>query len=168
MLEALIESHPNLDRAEYSLGNAYCTEGHLLEAERHYRRAVQLNPLNSSYYAALGSVLRKQPVGEDEAVTCLRKALSLNPRNVQAEFDLALSYNTKRNYLEAQSLLEDAVRKRPDWIEAHRILARIYYRLGRKVQAEREIHLAAQLEDAESQPAASRPDPLSLESPPDD
>jgi Tfp pilus assembly protein PilF len=61
---------------------------------------------------------------------------------------LALCYEEKPDLYKAQQLLEAAIRQQPDLREAHRVLARVYYRQGKKQQGDTETTIISSL-DAE-------------------
>ena len=130
-LEGLIRQYRNLDLPHYSLGDCYIMLGRLGEAEQQYQSAIRLNPQKASYYDALAQVLRKEGKGRlDEAIISLEKALRLNPSDTQGQVQLALCYEQKGDLRKAQQYLEAAIRLQPDLLDAHRVLARVYYRQG--------------------------------------
>jgi tetratricopeptide (TPR) repeat protein len=146
-LEALVRDYPNLDRAHYFLGHSYSATGDLKNAEVHYRKALALNPQDAYYYAALGHVLRRDnDLRTDEAIGYLEKALKLDPSDTLSKQDLALCYEKKGKYPEAERLMQEVVRNQPGSVSAHRMLARVYYRQGKKEQGDRESASAAKLE----------------------
>ena len=145
-LEALVRDYPKMDKAHYFLGHSYSAVGDLKSAALQYRTALDLNPQNASYYAALGHALRRDGVRTDEAVKYLEKALQLEPSDPESMEDLAICYEKEAKYPEAQHLLEDVIRLQPERVSAHRMLARVYYRQGMKAQGERESGTAAKLE----------------------
>src|SRR5262249_51911735 len=49
-LEHLSNRYPNLDLVPYFLGNSYAAMADVGNAETFYKRAVDLNPTNASYY----------------------------------------------------------------------------------------------------------------------
>jgi tetratricopeptide (TPR) repeat protein len=147
--EKLVRDYPSLDRAEYFLGHSYSKAGDPGKAEIHYRKALALNPQDASYEAALGNAL-KSDNGErlDEAIVHLEKAVQLDPSDNASKQDLAVCYEKKRRYPDAERLLEEVVRREPELIAAHRVLAGVYYRQGKKEQGDRESALVAKLDDA--------------------
>ncbi|HMD87275.1 MAG TPA: tetratricopeptide repeat protein [Terriglobia bacterium] len=155
-LEPLVQQHPELDLAHYSLGNCYVALGRLPEAETRYREAIALNPKNGSYHSALGQVLRKKgPDGVDEAILELEKARQLKPADLDTRVQLAICYEQKAALPEAARLLEATVQERPSLAEAHRVLARVYYRQGKKEQGDRESAIVLKLDterDARGRP----------------
>jgi tetratricopeptide (TPR) repeat protein len=149
-LEALIREYPNLDRAEYFLGHSYSATGDLVKAEAHYRKALALKPQDASYYAALGHALRRDSDEKtDEAIGYLQKALQLDPSDTLSKQDLALCYERKGRYPEAERLLVDVLREQPDLVPVHRVLAGVYYRQGKKELGDHESAVASKLDSEE-------------------
>jgi protein O-GlcNAc transferase len=146
IFENLAREHPELDLAQSFLGNCYQTTGAFEKAERHYKKAIEVNPQKSSYYAALAQ---------------LEKALLLDPQDLQSKLELAFCYEKKMNYPRAQSLLEEVVQQQRDLVPAHVALARVYYRQRKKEEGDREKSIIARLE-AEQQARKSQ-----TEKPPD-
>jgi tetratricopeptide (TPR) repeat protein len=134
----LAKEHPELDLVQFFLGNCYQTTGDFEKAEPHYKRAIELNPQQGSYYAALAQMLRKgNTERSDEALIYLEKALALDPKDIQSKLELALCYERKAGYAKAQSLLEEVVQQQPDSVPAHVTLARVYYRQKKKEEGDR-------------------------------
>jgi protein O-GlcNAc transferase len=156
VFDKLAREHPDLDLVQFFLANCYQTTGDFEKAEPHYKRAIELNPQQASYYAALAQMLRKESKDRaEEALTYLEKALLLDPQDIQSKLELALCYEKKLNYPKAQSLLEEAVQQQPDLIPAHVALARVYYRQKKKEEGNREKSIIARLE-AEQQARKSQ------------
>lgn len=147
VLEHLVQRHPEIDLAHYSLGNCYLALSRAGEAERQYRLAIQLNPGKGSYYAALGQALRMEGGGKlDEAIGNLDNALRLSPKDSHSEIQLALCYEAKRDFKRSQQVLQKVVERQPDLVAAHRVLARVYYQEGFKPQGDRESVIVARLD----------------------
>lgn len=158
VFENLTQTHPEVDLVHFFLGNCYQTTGDFEKAEPHYKRAIELNPQKASYYAALAQMLRKQSKDRtEEATTYLERALLLDPQDVQSKLELALCHEKRLNYPKAQSLLEEVVQQQPDLIASHVALARVYFRLKKKEEGNRERFIIAQLE-AEQQARKSQPE----------
>jgi tetratricopeptide (TPR) repeat protein len=145
--EALARQQPRLDLVQFFLGNSYTAMGELTKAESYFRKAIDLNPKNASYYAALAQLLRKESDDKtDEAILNLQKALALDPSDALSKQELALCYEKKRNYPQAEQLLEEVVCQQPDLVSAHVALSRIYYRQHKKDEGDREKKIVARLE----------------------
>jgi Tfp pilus assembly protein PilF len=80
--------------------------------------------------------------------------LELDPADSAAQEQLALCYERKRRFVEAEKLLARVVQQRPDSLEAHVALARVYYRLHKLSDGDREKAIADQLR-AEQQAATA-------------
>ena len=150
VLEGVVRENPKLDRAQYYLGHSYSATGDLAKAEIHYEKALDLNPQDASYYAALGHTLRRDNDQKaDAAIGYLQKALQLDPSDSLSKQDLALCYEKKGKYSEAESLLVDVLQEQPDLVAAHRVLARVYYRQGKKELGDRESAVVSKLDSEE-------------------
>jgi tetratricopeptide (TPR) repeat protein len=151
LLETLVQQHPRLDRAHYSLGDCYVALGKLQKAEAQYRAAIGLNPKDGSYHAALGLVLRKEHGGRiEEAIGELEKAQQLNRLDVESRVQLAICYEQKTQLSKAEQLLETAIQEQPSLEAAHRVLARVYYRQGKKELGDRETEVISKLDSEET------------------
>jgi Tfp pilus assembly protein PilF len=72
--------------------------------------------------------------------------------------ELAICYERGRRFTEAQELLERAILQRPDLTQAHVALARVYYKLHRTADGDRERKMAAQLQCKEQNKQAAQSD----------
>jgi len=166
-LESLIRDFPhlrNLDRAEYYLGHCYSAAGDPDRAEIHYRKALALNPQEPSYAAALGHTLRRDVDAKiDEAIGYLEKAVQSDPSDILSKQDLALCYEKKGRYAEAEHLLLSVIQHNPRTVSAHRILARLYYREGKNEQGDRESAVVARLDAEELRRSKQMIDPRAAE-----
>lgn len=158
--EALARDHPNMDVAWFFQGNCWANTGKLDQAEVYYRKAISLNNHNAAYYAALGQVLRRGDQDRTkEASSAFESALALDPNEVTAQEGRALCYERMQRYVEAQQLLERVIRQHPELVQAHLSLARVYYKLHKDSDGNREKAIAAQLQvqqSAKDQASAGR------------
>ena len=83
----------------------------------------------------------------------LKIALAVRPDEVSALYQMALFQSSKGETAEAVRLLEQIVKKAPDFSNAHVQLARLYYKLNRTAEAEHEKAEIKRL-DEEKQKAA--------------
>jgi tetratricopeptide (TPR) repeat protein len=150
LFEQLAKEQPDSDESHFFLGNCYGAMGNLEKSEAQYRLAIQLRPNNASYHAALAQVLRKVSGDNvDEAIEHLQKAITLDPADIQSKHELALCYIGKEEFSKAVPLLEEVVAKEADLTAAHVALARVYYKLHRKQDGDRERATVERLEVAE-------------------
>lgn len=153
ILEKLLLSHPpREDKVEHVLGDSYLSMGKLAEAESAYRKAIEENPKNPDYYVSYATALRREgPDKLDDAIVRLKSAQLINPGDWRIKLELGLCYQSKGQYADAASLIEEAVQSEPDLTAGHVALATIYFRLGRKADGEREKTTIADLERKQQQ-----------------
>lgn len=128
IFQELDREHPDLALIQYYLANCYNDISELDKAESYARKAVAINPDQSSNYVILAQVLKKEGGKKTEqAVANLNEALILDPSNALAKQELALCYEARGNYANAERLLKEVVLQAPDVLSAHVILSRIYH-----------------------------------------
>lgn len=157
-LEKLLRMNPRRkDQIYYMLGNSYLTMGKLAEAEKAYRSAIEMNPKDPAYCEQFATVLRSEgPARLDEAIAQLKRAQQLDSSNPGIALQLALSYESKGDLSSAVGPAEEAVLRKPDVLQAHVALARIYFRLGRRTDGQKEKRIIAELEQAQQLRDAKR------------
>lgn len=157
-LEKLLRMNPRRqDQIYFLLGNSYLTTGKLQDAEKAYRTAMQMNPKDPAYYEQFATVLRTEgPERVDEAIADLKRALQIEPSDASLALQLALCYESKGDIKSAAGPAEDAVRERPDLLPAHVALTRIYFRLGKRAEGQREKKTVAELEEKQRQLLAGK------------
>ncbi len=116
----------------------YAALGKDEEAERHFRKAVELGADDAR--VDLGAFVFRQ--GRlAEAAKILDAALQATPESARAHLESGRVLLQQGQLEEAVKRLEKAARLSPaDW-NAHLLLGRAYQRLGRDVEAERELQL---------------------------
>lgn len=97
--------------------------------------ASNANDFESNLY--LG-VLHRQDKQLDEAVSNLRRAIQLRPREQYARYHLAAVFAAAGKPSDALPLLEGVLKEHGDFVEARVLLASVYYRLNRKEDADRQ------------------------------
>jgi Tfp pilus assembly protein PilF len=152
-LNKLLQTNPRRqDQIYYMLGHSYVATGKLGDAEKAYRKAVEMNPKIAAYYEEFATVLRREgPEHLDEAIVELKRGVQFDPSNGRLALQLALCYESKGEMNSALSLAEEAIRKEPDVLPAHVALARIYFRMGKKVEGQKEKETIAELEKKQQQ-----------------
>ncbi len=137
---------PQFQRIPFLIGNCYMAMGDLKQAEALFRRAIEQNPNEPSYYASLGKMLRMEgPDRLDEATAALRKAWDLDPHDAYTGLHLAYCYEGKGEYSEAQHLLEQVVQVNPDLQPARLALATAYEHNREPGKARQQREAAAHL-----------------------
>jgi eukaryotic-like serine/threonine-protein kinase len=114
-----------LAEAHTSLGAAYEYEWNWAEAEKEYRRAIELNPSYATahqwYAVFLGARLR-----HDEAIAEMRKALEVDPLSLIINTSLGRELYGARRYDEAIAQLRRTLDMDANFAEAHFHLAMVY------------------------------------------
>jgi predicted O-linked N-acetylglucosamine transferase (SPINDLY family) len=104
------------------------------EAERTLRAAVQRHPRHAGLWCNLGNLLVERG-RRAEAAECWRKALAINPAQIEAELALALERRADGAVGEAVAMLERAIARRPDVAELHYNLGVTYYHARKPAEA---------------------------------
>lgn len=99
----------------------------MAEAEKYYRKALDLSPDNSTAYMGLGTLLVKKG-SYDEAEELYKKAILLNPKNANAYIYYGLLLVDKRFFKEAEYFYHKAVEVDPANGDAYYNLARLHER----------------------------------------
>jgi TolB-like protein/DNA-binding winged helix-turn-helix (wHTH) protein/Flp pilus assembly protein TadD len=118
--ERALELDGNLGEAHASLGLiAPFNNWNWADAERHYERAIELNPnyATAHHWYAEGYLM---PVGRaDEAIAEIRKAQALDPLSAVIATDLGKELYFVRRYDEALVELRRALELDPNFVSAH-------------------------------------------------
>jgi tetratricopeptide (TPR) repeat protein len=158
--EKVVELAPKHDLAQFFLGNCHAVSGDPGKAAAQYRRAIELNPGNPSYYLALGKVVGQMgPEHNAESMRVLRKALDLKPGDIPSQFALGLACERAGDMHCAAPLLEQVVARYPDELPPHVALARVYAKLKDHERAAREREIVKKLGSIAMQ-KPSRTDPF--------
>ena len=118
--------------------------------------ASNANDFDANLY--LGILLRQDKLA-DEAVTYLKRAVQLRPREQYSRYHLAAVYAMAGKPADALPFLEGVVKEHPDFVEARVLLASVYYRLDRKADGDREKALIqkANADEQAKQPTDNKP-----------
>lgn len=130
------------------------------EAAVYFRRELELNPYDFDSNLFLGIHLYKHMQQYDEALELFHRALQVRPDHVDVRYHTGLVYLLKEDEGRALELLEGVARDVPDYMECHVALARLYFRMGRRDDAQREREIVERLraERDAATPKAQAPD----------
>jgi tetratricopeptide (TPR) repeat protein len=165
--ERALELNPKLPTLRAWYGRALMRMGDGEKAKTIFKSELADNPNDFEANLYLGVLLRQDKLFED-AFTYLSRAVQLRPRDQQAYYHLAAVYVARGLPNEARPLLESVVREHPDFIEAHVLLASVYYRLNRNADGKREQEIIQKLntEQQSKQPGSQDADKSNPAKPP--
>jgi tetratricopeptide (TPR) repeat protein len=141
--------NPQLPTVHTRLGAAYLMAGDRDASIKEFEAEIAVNPNDFEANARLGWMYRED--GRlDEAGVRLAKALDLRPDDPGTLYHLGQLAQAKGQVEEAVKLLERVTTLAPDFTAAHVLLARLYYKVKRPADAERERAIVERL-NAEQQ-----------------
>ena len=134
-------------------------EGKLPEIAKAFAGYQRANPQSylGSFLSAKALVLENGESAQIEAL--LRESIAKNGGFWESHFELGLLFEKRRDFAGAAAELEKAIALSPKDPAPHYRLARIYDRLGKKTEAERQRQLHATL-SAEERPGMQSPAPV--------
>ena len=137
-LTEIVDIDPADFQAWTELGTAYLMGGHMPEAEKAYRRAIQERPTFVLALLNLGRVLMKEE-RYTESIDPLSDATVARPDSADAHFLLGKTYLRLKQGSKAVPELNQALRLDPQGkAEAHLLLAALYDAVGLKDRAANE------------------------------
>ena len=136
-VQRALELNPKLPSVHAWYGRVLMRLGDTEKAKAAFKTelASNANDFDSNLY--LGILLR-QDKQADEALSHLRHAVQLRPREQYARYHLAAVYAMIGQPADALPLLEGVVKEFGDFVEARVLLASVYYRLNRKEDGDRQ------------------------------
>jgi len=120
--------------ARYLLVYSYLKLKNYKKASRDLDNLLEKKEIDEIDYFIKG-YLKYQLGLENEAVSCLKKALEMNSDLIIAKKNLASIYYNKRDWKEAVEIWRSIIEKSPEDLESNLNIARAYYYLGRKEEA---------------------------------
>jgi TolB-like protein/DNA-binding winged helix-turn-helix (wHTH) protein/Tfp pilus assembly protein PilF len=99
-------------------------------AAREYQRALELNP-NDAYVHVLYGIYLSIRGDQEQSFLHLRRALELDPLDLNASENVAYTYYYSRQYGRAIEQLKSLLQLEPNYASAHEVLAGIYRFMGK-------------------------------------
>jgi tetratricopeptide (TPR) repeat protein len=121
--------------ARFMLGSIYERQKKWDLAEEQFKQVLAADPLNAPAANYLGYMLADRGVRLEESVKYIQKALEVEPNNGAYLDSLGWAYYKMNRYDLAQGPLEKAVQKIPGDPTVQEHLGRLYFRMGKKVEA---------------------------------
>lgn len=146
-LDRAIALNPRLSEAFSLRGRLEFIDSNLPAAETAWRAALKLDPNHFESLLLLGTLLRQQGRLK-ESHSLLEHAFHLQPKEIRVRYQFAIQYSTEGNDTRAAALLESLIKDAPEYIEAHRSLSAIYFRIGRPAEGRKERKAAEELDQA--------------------
>jgi tetratricopeptide (TPR) repeat protein len=151
-LRRAIELNPKLPQANGFYGQALLGSGDRDGALKAFQAEIANNPNDFEANVYMGIMLKDDQKFE-EALPYFQKASRIRPNELNVSYFIANVNMAVGNIPEAHKLLEAVVKDAPDFVEAHVLLATVYYRLKRKADGDRERAIIQKL-NAEKQAKA--------------
>ncbi len=130
---------------EFETGVRADQEGKTEDAERHYKKALELAP---EYYPAhnnLGSLyLRRHDFVQAQRE--FQRALELNKNDAAAYFNLGNTYLLTQRYEESEHYVSEGLRREPNSAFGHLLEGTLCSRTGKYAEAEKELKGAVQMD----------------------
>ncbi|HKQ07677.1 MAG TPA: tetratricopeptide repeat protein [Blastocatellia bacterium] len=166
-LERAIELNPKLPGLHTWYGRALMRLGDPEKAKAIFKVELANNPNDFEANLYIGILLRRDKAF-DEALGYLTRAARLRPRDSYARYHLGAVYAATGKPADARLLLEAVAKEYPDFVEAHVLLASVYYRLNRPEDGQRERAIIQKLtaEQQARQPGVQENDRLDPVKPP--
>jgi tetratricopeptide (TPR) repeat protein len=125
---------PRSERVHLDLANAYRKQGNLVEAQRLYERALEINPDYVLIHINLSMVYTAQ-MQSQKAVEILLEGVRRNPSHFKLYNNLGVLYNSLGKFADAAAYLQKGAMLEPYNATVHFNLALAYDRLGRLDEA---------------------------------
>lgn len=132
-----VELNPKLPTVNSFYGQTLMRMGSAEEAMAAFRRELEINPNDFDSCLQMGALL-KQDQKLSEARAFFERAMMVRPNEPNARFYFASIDVAQGKLNDALPTLESLVKDAADFVEAHVMLAMVYYRLKRKADGDRE------------------------------
>jgi len=130
---ALVARYPEVSTSHYLVGIAYKAAGFTEDAVSAFQMAIKLEPEFKGAWRQLGvmhCLLKNKPGAKESAIKALKQFVLLSPNDVDSWIELGKGYSTFKERGEAVAAFRQAVRLRPDHIEAKRCFGIACYVAG--------------------------------------
>ncbi len=148
-----LEIDETLAEAHASLGFVFLLESDYSDAEREFKRAIELGPNYPSAHHWYGQYL--QAIGrQDEAIAELKRAQELDPLSLIINSALGGKYYYARRYDEAIKQLRKTLELDPSFLAARALLGGVYLQKGMYEEAVKEDERAVETSGRAEDPLA--------------
>jgi tetratricopeptide (TPR) repeat protein len=143
--ERAIELNPNLPSANAFLAKTLREMGRVDDALVYSRRELEINPHDFESHLYVGVHLYKREQNYEEALRHFERCLRIRPGSLEARFQIGLVHLLQGNVELALEIVEAVVEEAPDFLEGNVTLTSLYFRLGRREDAERHRKIVERL-----------------------
>lgn len=156
--QILLESKPDEPEYLYLLGAASLQNGNINQAQSNLQRLIEIRPADSLGCLALGLTLAAQSDQLENARRQLKHCIEIDANNVEAKYQLGLSYKAQGETAKAVEYLEETIKSAPNYAIALRDLGATYLQTGAEQKARIVLEKAVALapEDADTHFQLSR------------
>lgn len=126
------------------LGNVRVAQGNLAKAAEAYEQALQLDPQNLRALENLGNYYAM--LDPDKALSYYQRYITLQPRDADMVFQMALVYQKKGDSKKAFTLYKESLQQDPQQLASHLALADLYEQEKSTEAALSEYTVASQLQ----------------------
>jgi len=144
-VERALALNPKLPEAYTLQGRIAFLNADLSGAEAAFRKALDLDSSAYDSLLWLGTLLRQEGRFKDSQ-SYLERALQQRPEDARSRYQFALLCSDRGDDKRAATLLEALIKQVPEYIEAHRSLSAVYFRLGRSEEGKKERQVAENLD----------------------
>jgi Flp pilus assembly protein TadD len=134
-LEQAVERSPDDAELRMWAGSLLGQMGHTADAEREYKKAIDLDPKSVKALNGLGYMWAEEAVNLDEALGLIKRALEIEPQNGPITDSLGWIYFQQGHYEDALRELERAVELGPQDPEIYDHVGDAHLKLGDKAKA---------------------------------
>lgn len=154
----LAEAKPNEPEYLYLLGAASLHNNNIAQAQSNLQRLMELRPAHSRGCLALGLTLAAQTNQIENARKQLARCIEIDAGNVEAKYQLGLSYKAQGETAKAVEYFEETIKSAPNYAHALRDLGAVYLQSGAEQKARVVLEKAVALapEDADTHFQLSR------------
>jgi len=143
-LNKAAEMNPDLPDVYSYLGQAQMESGDMTSARASFEKELARNPNDFESNLRL-AVIVKQDGDYEKARHLLARALLVRPNDPGALFQVGATYLAEGDLEHSCAILEQVIKRSPQFLEAHVSLAQVYYRQKRKADGDRERALVTKL-----------------------
>jgi tetratricopeptide (TPR) repeat protein len=144
----LLQSHPDLTAAHFTLGNIYANEHRFREAADEFREVTRQDPADTNALRAEVEALLHVSAYTDALVPA-KNYVSRKPNDASANVMLGMVYRGLGDYAKAEPELELGAAKEPDDFEAQYQLGSVLAHLGKPQEALPRLRRAVALNPGE-------------------